>query len=115
MKPLKLLVADLRAIKARDFNVRFAATGKYEMDQLIDVYNKMIDELRKERTAQEQQHLFLQKLVETSPTGILVLDYDEMVQQINPKALQLLGIEKNEVIGQSVYTFSHPVMQQIAL
>jgi len=115
IKPLKLLVQGVEAIKARDFNVRFAATGKYEMDQLIDVYNKMIDELRKERTAQEQQHLFLEKLVETSPTGILILDYDEMVQQVNPKALQMLGIEKDDVIGQSVYTISHPVMQQMAL
>jgi nitrogen fixation/metabolism regulation signal transduction histidine kinase len=107
IKPLKLLIEGVEAIKARDFNVRFAATGKYEMDQLIDVYNKMIDELRKERTTQEEQHLFLEKLVETSPTGILILDYDEMVQQINPKALQLLG--------PSPLTVNHPVMQQIAL
>jgi nitrogen fixation/metabolism regulation signal transduction histidine kinase len=115
IKPLKMLTEGVEAIKARDFNVRFAVTGKYEMDQLITVYNKMIDELRKERTAQEQQHLFLEKLVETSPTGILILDYDEMVQQANPKALQLLGIEKNELIGQFVYKLSHPVMQQIAI
>jgi nitrogen fixation/metabolism regulation signal transduction histidine kinase len=37
-----------------------------------------------------------------------------MVQQVNPKALELLGVEEKDVIGQSVYTFSHPVMQQIA-
>ena len=113
IQPLKLLLQGVEAIKARDFNVRFVATGKYEMDQLIDVYNQMIDELRKERTAQEQQHLFLKKLVDTSPTGILILDYDEMVQQINPKAIQLLGVDENELRGRFVYTVSHPVMEQI--
>src|SRR5437016_3664112 len=46
IKPLKLLLQGVEAIKARDFNVRFVRTGKYEMDQLIDVYNQMIDELR---------------------------------------------------------------------
>jgi PAS domain S-box-containing protein len=73
----------------------------------------MIDELRKERTTQEQQHRFLEKLVDTSPTGILILDYDEMVQQINPKAIQLLGVEDKEVRGRFVYALSHPVKDQI--
>ena len=49
------------AIKDRDFNVKFLTTGKYEMDELINVYNQMMDQLRTERTQQEQQHLFLGK------------------------------------------------------
>lgn len=113
IRPLKLLMQGTEAIKDRDFNVKFRATGKYEMDALIDVYNQMIDELRKERTLQEQQHLFLEKLVFTSPTGILILDYEEGIQQINPKALQLLGLEEKDVLGKPIAEFIHPVMQQV--
>src|SRR5580698_536093 len=91
LQPLKTLMQGVEAIKDRDFNVKFLSTGKHEMDQLIDVYNQMMDELRMERTRQEQQHFFLEKLIFTSPTGIVILDYDDHVQQINPKALQLLG------------------------
>jgi two-component system nitrogen regulation sensor histidine kinase NtrY len=115
IRPLQLLMQGTEAIKDRDFSIKFRATGKYEMDALIDVYNQMMDELRTERTRQEQQHLFLEKLVFTSPTGILILDYDEGVQQVNPKALQLLGLEEKEVLGKVVGDLSHPVMHQIKL
>jgi nitrogen fixation/metabolism regulation signal transduction histidine kinase len=113
LKPLQLLLQGVDAIKERDFNVRFVTTGKYEMDQLISVYNQMIDELRMERTKQEQQHLFLEKLIYTSPTGILILDYDDMIQQINPKALQLLGVDEKEVLRRVINELDHPVMQHV--
>jgi two-component system nitrogen regulation sensor histidine kinase NtrY len=115
IRPLKLLMQGTDAIKDRDFNVKFLTTGKYEMDELIHVYNQMMDELRTERTRQEQQHLFLEKLIYTSPTGILILDYDESIQQVNPKALQLLGMEEKELLGKPVGEIDHPVLQQVKL
>jgi len=103
----------VEAIKDRDFNVKFLSTGKHEMDQLIDVYNQMMDELRTERTRQEQQHFFLEKLIQTSPTGIIILDYDDNIQQINPKALQILGIAADGVVGYPVDKLEHPLFLQI--
>jgi two-component system nitrogen regulation sensor histidine kinase NtrY len=113
IQPLNLLMQGTDAIRDRDFNVKFLETGKYEMDELIRVYNQMMDELRTERTRQEQQHLFLEKLIYTSPTGILILDYDEGIQQVNPKALQLMGFEEKELLGKSVGEITHPVLQQV--
>lgn len=69
INPLQLLLRGTDAMRDRDFNVRFVPTGKYEMDKLIGVYNEMIDQLRTERTLQEEQHFFLEKLIQTSPTG----------------------------------------------
>ncbi|BAV08930.1 PAS domain-containing protein [Filimonas lacunae] len=88
--PLKLLMQGAETIQDKDFTVRLLPTASHEMNKLIAIYNQMIDELRKERTLQEQQHLFLHKLINTSPTGIIVLNYDERVQQVNPRAQQLL-------------------------
>src|SRR5258708_5574407 len=53
------------------------------------------------------------ELIYTSPTGILILDYDDNIQQVNPRALQLLGLAEKEVAGKSLDTFTHPVMQQL--
>lgn len=91
IRPLLYLKEGINAIKDRDFNVKFVPTGKGEMDELISVYNQMMDELRNERTRQEAQHFFLEKLIHTSPTGIVILDYDHQVKQINPKASLILG------------------------
>lgn len=114
IQPLKMLMQGTEAIRDRDFNIKFVETGKYEMDQLIRVYNQMIDQLRTERTKQEEQHFFLEKLIYTSPTGIMILDYEDKVQQINPMALQLLNMQEKEVIGRSISTMAHPVLQQVA-
>jgi len=93
IQPLNHLKEGIGAIKDRDFNVKFLPTGKREMDELIDVYNQMMDALRDERTRQEAQHFFLEKLIHTSPTGIIILDYDHQVKQINPKAEEILGAD----------------------
>jgi two-component system nitrogen regulation sensor histidine kinase NtrY len=114
IRPMKSLMAGLDAIKDRDFNVKFSRTGKYEVDQLIGVYNQMIDQLRMERTLQEQQHFFLEKLIYTSPTGIIILDHDERIQQINPKALQILGLEEKALVGFSLQDLSNALLVQIA-
>jgi len=97
--PLKLLVLGTEAIKDRDFNVKLVPTGKYEMDALINVYNRMIDELRHERTLQQEQHLFLEKLVNTSPTGIIILDHDGNIAQVNPKAQQLMEMKGADMLA----------------
>jgi two-component system nitrogen regulation sensor histidine kinase NtrY len=102
IQPLKSLMQGVDAIKDQDFNVKFLPTGKHEVDQLIDVYNQMMDHLRTERTLQEQQHFFLEKLIHTSPTGIIILDYDNNIQQINPKAMQILSIDEKSLINHSV-------------
>ncbi len=114
ISPLHYLMQGIQAIKDRDFNVKFLPTGKREVDQLIDVYNQMIDELRNERTRQEQQHFFLEKLVHTSPTGILILDHDHRVEKINPKALQMLALQENQVLGLLVHDLAGPFFQLLA-
>jgi len=92
ISPLTYLKQGISAIKDKDFNVKFLATGKKDVDELVDVYNRMIDELRAERTRQEEQHFFLEKLIQTSPTGIITLDFDQQIKQINPKALEILEV-----------------------
>jgi nitrogen fixation/metabolism regulation signal transduction histidine kinase len=113
IRPLQTLMSGVEAMKDKDFNVKFLPTGQYEMDQLIRVYNEMMDHLREERTRQEQQHFFLEKLIHTSPTGILVLDYDERVQQLNPKAAAILGVEPAQVIRKEIGAMDIPLLQEI--
>ncbi len=115
VQPLQLILSGVEAIKNKDFNVKFLETGKKEMDQLIDVYNRMIDQLREERSVQEEQHYFLDKLIQSSPTGILILDYDGLIERINPKGLDLLALTKEKVIGQDIKNIGHPIALEAAL
>ena len=111
--PLKTLVEGINAIRDQDFSVKFRRTGKQEVDQLVDVYNKMIDSLREERTLQEEQHQFLEKLISTSPTGVVIMDYDHHIEQMNPKARQLMGIGEDDNLELVMPACGHPLIKQI--
>lgn len=112
--PIRLLMTGIDAMRDKDFSVKFLKVGKIEMDILIDVYNGMVDQLRHERTKQEQQHYFLEKLVQTSPTGILILDFDDNIANINPKVCEILGLEAHELIGKSIFDFDKVLLQAIS-
>ncbi|HEX6094691.1 MAG TPA: ATP-binding protein [Thermoanaerobaculia bacterium] len=89
--PLDLIQTGAELIAERDFTSHFVPIGQPEMDTLIEVYNRMIDRLREERLAAEEQQQLLQKLVDASPAGIAICDFDGRVQQMNPAAARILG------------------------
>lgn len=90
IQPLINLQQGITAIKDQDFNVKFRPIGQQEVDGLVEVYNRMIDALRLERTKQQEQHFFLENLIQTSPTAIIIMDFDGKLKQVNPKAEAIL-------------------------
>jgi two-component system nitrogen regulation sensor histidine kinase NtrY len=91
--PLDLIQTGAELIAERDFTSRFVPVGQPEMDVLIDVYNRMIDRLRDERLAAEEQGHLLQQIVDASPAAIVICDFDGQVERRNPAAERLLGDE----------------------
>ena len=113
LQPLRTLLQGNHAISDKDYTVKFISTGTFEMDQLIGVYNRMIDSLRAERKLQEEQHLFLEKLISTSPTGIIILDYDHQVTAVNPRALTLLDRKERDLVRKPLEAISHPILNEL--
>ena len=112
IRPLQFLYSGVDAIRDKDFNVKFVKTGSKEMDQLIDVYNDMIDNIRIERTQVQEQHFFLMKLINASPAGIIILDFDDKITDVNPKAMEMLQLKKQD-INQVLSTLQHPILDKI--
>ncbi|HYC61543.1 MAG TPA: ATP-binding protein [Thermoanaerobaculia bacterium] len=97
--PLDLIQTGAELIAERDFTSRFVPVGQPEMDVLIDVYNRMIDRLREERLAAEEQGQLLQKIVDASPAAIVICDFEGNVERRNPAAERLLGNEPLPSLG----------------
>jgi two-component system, NtrC family, nitrogen regulation sensor histidine kinase NtrY len=89
--PMELIRTGAELISERDFTSRFVPIGQPEMDRLIEIYNAMIDRLRDERLAAEEQQHLLQKIVEASPSGIVICDFQGGIQQSNPAAQRMLS------------------------
>lgn len=92
VRPFQLIAAGTAAMQARDFSLKFVPVGQCEMDQLIHVYNHMIDELRQERVTQHEKSFLLQSLLQASPAGVLLLSFDGKIETANPAAARMLQL-----------------------
>jgi nitrogen fixation/metabolism regulation signal transduction histidine kinase len=100
--PLNTISSGVESIEDKDFSMKFVKVGHLEMDRLIRVYNKMIDQLREERLKQEEQHYFLKNMIEASPSGVMVLDFDENITAVNPTALSFMNYKKEDILGKNI-------------
>ncbi|OGX85494.1 sensor histidine kinase [Hymenobacter glacialis] len=100
VRPFELIAAGTAAIEAKDFSMKFVPVGQREMDQLIHVYNQMIDALRQERVSQHEKSFLLERLIQASPAGILILDFDGRIEGVNAAAEQFLNQPGAALLGQ---------------
>ncbi len=89
--PLDLISIGTEFIRERDFSHTFAEVGSSDLNKLVKLYNEMISRLREERLRGEEQQLFLEKLVNASPTGIITLDTEGKIDLLNPSAANFLN------------------------
>ncbi len=87
---LELINTGAQFINDGDFTARFREVGQREMDQLVTIYNRMIDHLREERTKLQEQNYFLDRILTASPSGIITLDFDDHVVMMNPSAARMM-------------------------
>ena len=112
LRPVERMIQGADAIEDQDFHHTFSATKAPEMNRLVTVYNNMIEHIRQERIQIAEQHFFLDKLIEASPSGIVLLDYDNHLTQLNPSAKRWLRLT-DAALGKSVAELDHPILNRI--
>jgi two-component system nitrogen regulation sensor histidine kinase NtrY len=108
VRPVRLIEAGTAALQAQDFSLKFTPVGQPELDQLIGVYNHMLEALRQERVSQHEQSVLLERLVQASPAGILILDFDQRITSANAAAARALGQPAASLVGQGVGSLPAP-------
>ena len=114
LAPLDLVREGALLLADRDFSTRLREPGQPELDPLFRVYNRMADHLREERTRQEEQHHLLSRILEASPSGALILDYEGRIEFANPAAGRLLGLPLSEILGRRPAELASPLAPPIA-
>jgi two-component system nitrogen regulation sensor histidine kinase NtrY len=113
-RQLGLAAEGLRLIRDEEFTSRFLPVGQPEIDELIGVYNRMVDHLREERVRLAEQHQFLSQVLHVSPSGIVILDFDQQVSSLNPAAERLLDRPASVVIGRRLDLLGSPLATALA-
>ena len=99
----------LRLIREQEFTSRFLEVGQPEIDDLIAVYNRMVDHLREERTRLREQHHFLGQILAVSPSGVVILDFEQRITDVNPAAERLLGRAAGDLVGKRLGELGSPL------
>jgi nitrogen fixation/metabolism regulation signal transduction histidine kinase len=100
-------------LREGEFTTRFLEVGHPDVDTMIRVYNRMVDNLREERVRLQEQQYFLGQLLAASPGGVIVLDHDGKVSAVNPAAARLLQAPATAVEGRTLAGLRAPLAEAL--
>ncbi len=93
LQPFEFIRSFSDLLHEREFSARFSPVGQSEMDRLIELYNTMLKELYEERLRLGEQRGFLERFVEATPVGVVILDFDGRLSLMNSAAAKLLRVD----------------------
>lgn len=103
IKPYQMILDGMELLKEQDFSSRLRPVSDSEANKLVEVFNKMMEQLKNERLHVRERNHFLDLLIQASPQGVIILDFDENISAINPAGQRLLNIRNAEnVIGKKL-------------
>lgn len=111
---VEIATSGSQLIRDHDFTSRLLPVGQPELDDLIALYNRMVDSLRDERTRLQEQHHFLAHILRVSPSGIVILDFDRRVDAANPAADRLLAATTARLPGRRLEELASPLGEALA-
>lgn len=114
VKPLNSIANGMDLLREQDFSSRLAPVKQAEADRIVDMFNKMMDQLKNERLRLREQNYFLDLLINVSPMGVIILDFDGKISMLNAAALHFLGYTTaNELIGKGFNNLECPLAEEI--
>jgi nitrogen fixation/metabolism regulation signal transduction histidine kinase len=113
IRPLDLLSSGIQSLKDQDYSINYREIGSPELDELIRVFNTLRDQLRQERTIQQEQHYFLEKLMDAAPVGIIILDGNDRIRQVNRAASRILACLPEVLTGKSCHEINSPFAEYL--
>lgn len=109
LKPLHSIDFGMDLLREQDFSSRLSKVGQYEADRIVEVFNRMMKQLKQERLRLREQNHFLDLLIQASPMGVIILNFGNEVTQINPVAASMLKVKAQAVMGKKLVEIATPL------
>lgn len=115
VQPLNSIANGMDLLREQDFSSRLAPVRQAEADRIVDMFNRMMDQLKNERLRLREQNHFLDLLINVSPMGVVILDFDGKISMLNAAALRFLGYTMaGELVGKRFQDLDAPLAGEIA-
>ena len=114
VKPMSTIGSGMELLREQDFSSRLSRVGQYEADRIVNVFNRMMEQLKNERLRLREQNNFLDLLIKASPMGVIITSLDEDLSELNPMALKMLGVRLEDVQGKKMKEIDSPLAVELA-
>ena len=79
-------------LQDENYASRIKPDSNQEINELVLLFNRMLEALYKERLELGEQRGFLDRLLEATPTAVIVFDFDGKISLLNASAQNLLDV-----------------------
>lgn len=114
VKPLNSIGSGMELLREQDFSSRLSPVGQYEADRIVNVFNRMMEQLKNERLRLREQNNFLDLLIKASPMGVILTTLDEDLSELNPMAQKMLAVRQEDVLGKKMNEIDSPLAAELA-
>jgi nitrogen fixation/metabolism regulation signal transduction histidine kinase len=114
VKPLNSIGSGMELLREQDFSSRLSPVGQYEADRIVNVFNRMMEQLKNERLRLREQNNFLDLQIKASPMGVILTTLDEDLSELNPMAQKMLGVRQEDVLGKKMNEIDSPLAAELA-
>ena len=80
-------------LQEQDYAARLSTGQLPELDELVELFNGMLATLYRERLELGEQRGFLERLLEATPSAVLVFDFEGRISLMNASAMAMLGLD----------------------
>ncbi len=96
--PLRAVENGVYLLREQDFSSHLCHTGQPDADRVVELFNTLMDSMKSERLKLQEQNHLLHKLVEASPTGIAICDFDGKITLSNRAFETLMSPVHKDII-----------------
>lgn len=114
VKPMDIIGSGMELLREQDFSSRLSKVGQYEADRIVNVFNRMMEQLKNERLRMREQNHFLDLLIQASPMGVVITTLDGEISQLNPMGLKMMGVRLEEALGRKMVDVDSPLAEELA-
>ena len=115
VKPLDTIANGMDLLREQDFSSRLKSVGQLEADRIVDIFNRMMQQLKEERLRLREQNHFLDLLISVSPMGVIILTFDGKVSMANKAALKFLEVDTEEdMLNKGMEDLKTPLAEEMS-
>lgn len=111
---MNIIGSGMELLREQDFSSRLSKVGQYEADRIVNVFNRMMEQLKNERLRLREQNHFLDLLIQASPMGVVITTLNGEISQLNPMGLKMMGVRLEEIMGKKIENIDSPLAEELA-